>query len=269
MDDRECVELLRWALPELGLRYAGLSNVRGQVRKRIARRIKALGLDGARAYRGRLEADPAEWRELEGLCRITITRFYRDRGVFEALERRVLPELARGARSRGSLSAWSAGCCGGEEPYSLVLLWLCRGAEIAPELELRVLATDADPEQLERARRGRYAGGALRDLPPELLTRGFAKDGESWVLRDEVKSSVELRVQDLRVEQPPGPFDLVLCRNLAFTYFDEPWQIRIANDIAERLVPRGTLVIGKHERLPGAVTCFEPMLAHEGIFTKA
>ena len=115
MNDRECVELLRWALPELGLRWKGFSNVRGQVKKRIARRISALGLDDAAAYRARLEADPAEWRRLEALCRVTITRFYRDRGVFEALEAHVLPELVRAARERGqrSLQAWCAGCCGG------------------------------------------------------------------------------------------------------------------------------------------------------------
>jgi hypothetical protein len=27
---------------------------------------------------------------------------------------------------------------------------------------------------------------------------------------------------------PDGPFDLVLCRNLAFTYFDEPVQHQVA-----------------------------------------
>ncbi|HSP81167.1 MAG TPA: chemotaxis protein CheR, partial [Myxococcaceae bacterium] len=71
MTDAECVELLRWAAPRLGLRWEGFRRVRGQVCKRMARRVKALGLESVAAWRERLEADPAEWAVLDGLCRVT------------------------------------------------------------------------------------------------------------------------------------------------------------------------------------------------------
>jgi chemotaxis protein methyltransferase CheR len=43
LTDRQCVEFLQWALPQLGLRWAGFHKVRGQVRKRIVRRLHELG----------------------------------------------------------------------------------------------------------------------------------------------------------------------------------------------------------------------------------
>lgn len=107
-----------------------------------------------------------------------------------------------------------------------------------------------------------------RDLPLDLLEGGFRVEGQRWVVRDEVRSDVELVEQDLRAEQPAGPFDLVLCRNLAFTYFDHLWQLRIAKAIGDRLGIGGVLVIGKHERLPEEFDGLSPLRAHDGIFEK-
>jgi chemotaxis protein methyltransferase CheR len=56
--------------------------------------------------------------------------------------------------------------------------------------------------------------------------------------------------QDIRTHQPSGPFHLVLCRNLAFTYFDEAAQRRIVSRLAEQMCPEGFLVVGSHETVP-------------------
>src|SRR5262245_46489236 len=122
MKDADCVALLQWALPRLALRWEGFRNVRGQVCKRIARRTAELGLGPIAASRPYLEAHPEEWSFVEGLCRVTISRFFRDRGVFDRLRLEILPELAV-ARSEGAVRAWSAGCASGEEPYTLAIVW--------------------------------------------------------------------------------------------------------------------------------------------------
>ena len=112
--------LLQWALPRLDLAWPGFRKVRGQVCKRVRRRMKRLGLADFDAYRARLEADPKEWRVLDGFCRITISRFFRDRGAFEVLRRVVLPEIARrSAAEQRPARIWSAGCASGEEPYTV------------------------------------------------------------------------------------------------------------------------------------------------------
>jgi chemotaxis protein methyltransferase CheR len=252
LNDAECVALLRWALPRLGLRYEGFRRVRRQVCRRIGRRSAALGLADGAGYRRRLEEHPEEWAVLDELCHIPISRFYRDRGVFDALRERVLPALAREACARpgARLRAWSAGCASGEEPWTLVACLAFDTAPRFPGLGFEVVATDADAALLARARRALYRPGSARELPREWIDALFERRDGALVVRDAHRSAVSFHQQDLRREAPDGPFDLVLCRNVAFTYFEAPEQGRVLARIAERLRPGGALVIGRHERLP-------------------
>jgi chemotaxis protein methyltransferase CheR len=246
------VDLLQWALPRLALRWPGFRRVRHQVCKRISRRIAELGLPNAAAYRARLEVDPAEWSVLDTFCWISVSCFYRDRRVFEDLADRVLPELARAAiaRERRVLRAWSAGCASGEEPYSLRLAWDLAVAPALPDADLHIVATDTNPRLLERARRALYAASALKELPGAWRTSAFDGLDGSYQLRKEFRREVRFRQQDIRKAMPAGPFDLILCRNLAFTYFEPNLQSAILGRLARRIVPGGALLIGSHEVLP-------------------
>lgn len=254
MTAQDCTTFLRWALPRMGLRWEGFRKPRGQVCKRIARRIAELGLDGTRAYRRRLERDPEEWSVLDDLCRVTISRFFRDRGVWAHLREHALPDLAAGVRV---LRALSAGCGSGEEPYSLSILWRSSLEERFPGVDLRVVATDAGQEVLERARAACYERGTLKEMEEAWIRRAFREEPsrrergeEPLCLRPEFREGIELRREDLRRTMPEGPFDLVFCRNLAFTYFERPLQERTLEEILSRIRPGGRLVIGAHERLP-------------------
>ena len=82
MRNEECVLFLQWALPQLNLRWKGFRRVRQQVCKRIQRRLKELELPDFNAYRFYLKTHPEEWLVLDSYCQITISRFYRDRDVF-------------------------------------------------------------------------------------------------------------------------------------------------------------------------------------------
>ena len=256
MTDTECLELLRWAAPRLGLRYEGFRRVRGQVCKRVGRRMKALGLPGLAAYLERLEADPAERAVLDSLCRVTISRFYRDQGVFDALREPLLPEVLEAARARGETAfrVWSAGCASGEEPYTVAVLFRLGLRPRFPGFRLELVATDADASLLERARRGCYQRPTLRELPPEWVDQAFASMGGELCLRPEFREGLDFRCEDLRQRMPEGPFHLVLCRNVAFTYFAPLVQREVLARLLTRLVPGGLLAIGAHESLPEGVT---------------
>jgi chemotaxis protein methyltransferase CheR len=234
---------LREAMPRLGLAWPGFRRVRGQVVKRLRRRAAALGLTGPGgpdAYRRRLARDPDEWAVLDACCRITVSRFFRDREVFEALAEPL-------AQLQAPVRAWSAGCASGEEPYSVVILWHAAGR---PGFGLEVIATDADERMLDRARAAVYPRGTLRELPPAWRAWAFEDLGGTFRLRPELRRSVSFLRQDLRREAPPGPFRLVLCRNLAFTYFDAATTRAALVRLEDRLAPGGLLVIGRRERLP-------------------
>jgi chemotaxis protein methyltransferase CheR len=261
MDDPDCVAFLQWALPRLGMRWQGFRKVRRRVCKRIERRLRELGLRDPDAYREWLQAHPGEWSTLDSLCTVTISRFGRDRLVFAVLQEHVLPELA--SRSGGSvLRAWSAGCACGEEAYTLAIL-----QELRPgQAELDVLGTDVDPIVLERARRGVYPPSSLRELAPAIRAVAFELDSGEYRLRTRFRKHVRFAQMDLRRTAPDGAFDLILCRNLAFTYFDRDAQFAVLRRLVERLAPSGALVIGAHETLPPNNLALEPWPLARGIF---
>jgi chemotaxis protein methyltransferase CheR len=250
--DSEMVAFLKWACPRLGLRFRGFRNVRGTVHKRLRRRLGQLGIADLGAYRALLEADPSEWDVLGVMCRIPISRFHRDRAVFERIAREILPERARAARAAGrrSVRVWSAGCASGEEPYTIAILWHLDVAPREPGVDLELLATDVDETMIARAERGVYDAGSLRELPEHLRAAAFVPDDGAWRVRTELRRGVAFRREDMRRVMPDGPFDLVLCRNVAFTYFDEPGRHAIAREVIRRLREGGALVVGSHEEVP-------------------
>jgi chemotaxis protein methyltransferase CheR len=234
------------------MRWRGFRNVRKQVCKRLGRRVRELSLRGLSAYRAYLEKHPEEWAHLESLCRITISRFYRDRGVFDLLSQELLPSLVRLARKRGdpTLRVWSAGCGAGEEPYTLSIVCHTHSDAVVSRQPLEIIGTDIDGYQVERGRQAVYPQGCAREIPPHLRERGFEQQGALLRVRSRFRKNVDLRQQNIRHAMPTGPFHLIFCRNLIFTYFDRELQHELGSEIAKRLVPQGVLVIGKHEVLP-------------------
>lgn len=265
----ECTAFLQWALPQIDLRWPGFRKVRRQVCKRLRRRMDDLGLADFAAYRARLEADPAEWRFLDECCHITISRFFRDRGVFEILRRHVLPEIAARAQREGrDARIWSAGCASGEEPYTVKILWDLEVASSFPDVSLAIVATDVDKAMLARAREGCFGPTSLHELPPRLVAQAFDQAGSRFCVKPRHRAGIEFLHQDLRTGAPASAFDLILCRYVALTYFVPPLQKEVCDRLVDRLVPGGYLVIGTHERLPEDGTALSPLLGAPQIFAK-
>jgi chemotaxis protein methyltransferase CheR len=268
--DDECVAFLQWALPRLGLRWQGFRKVRRQVCRRITRRIRDLGLADAAGYRQRLESEQAEWEALAALCTIPISRFFRDEAVFGCLGAAVLPALAEAALARGArrLECWSAGCASGEEAYTLALQWHLALAARFPGLDMRVLGTDIDARLIERARTACYGASSIDALPAAWRERAFERRGALFCLREGFRGDVELRRADLLAELPRQEFDLILCRNLAFTYFSDEFARGALERLASRLRRGGGLVVGLHEQLPQPSAEFQPWPGCRAIFRR-
>lgn len=252
MKDSECVRFLQWALPRLHMRWPGFRKVRGQVCKRIDRRAKQLNIDSISGYRAYLETHPQEWTVLDALSRVTISRFYRDKAMFAFLETAVLPALAEQAfaRQQNRLKVWSAGSGSGEEPYTVALLWKLRLQRRFSDMELEIVATDSDLDMNRRAKEACYLYSSIKNLPADWREQVFTRQEDLFCLKAEYRSDVRFMEQDIRVTQPDGPFDLVLCRNLAFTYFEEMQQREVLERLRQVMQPGGALVIGIHEDLP-------------------
>ncbi len=252
MKDSSCVIFLQWALPKLNMRWKGFRKVRRQVCKRIERRIADLGLATIDSYKTYLEHHKEERRILDHFCRITISRFYRDRRVYALLSTEILPALAGQAVKRNDpvLRIWSGGCASGEEPYTLVLIEQYLLRPEFPESRLEIVASDIDPVVLKRAQKAIYPKSSIRELPLSWQEDAFVRKKGNYRLKDSIKSCVRFCNLDIRKETPSGRFHIILCRNLAFTYFDQELQRKVLKKFQSKLEVGGALVIGIHEQLP-------------------
>lgn len=268
MSEMDCTAFLQWALPQLDLRWTGFRKVRGQVCKRLRKRMSEIGVDDFSAYKARLVADPAEWRVFDECCHITISRFFRDRGVFESLRTRVLTDIAaRASNEQRAGRVWCAGCASGEEAYTLKIIWDLEVTKLYPGVSLSILATDIDRAMLARAREGCFKPTSLHELPRHLLEEAFEREGPLFCVKLAHREGIDFLCQDLRLQAPALLFDLILCRYVAFTYFAPQLQKQILARLADRLLPGGYLAIGTHESLPEGTT-LTPLARAPQIFKK-
>src|SRR5580692_350706 len=108
------------------------------------------------------------------------TSFFRYPAVYEAFEKRVLPELhaKKFWKNPRTLRIWSAGCSTGEEPYSIAIT-IADSLSFADAWNVDILATDVGRHALKQAERGVYSGRSISSVKPAQLAAHFtaAKDG--------------------------------------------------------------------------------------------
>lgn len=242
---------------------------RCEARRAVNERLRELGLPDYQAYLGLLRRDPGEAAGLADRMRITVTRFFRERERWQILVERILPELVAAAPPPRTVRAWSAGCCGGEEPYTLAIVWLERIAPVAPDATLEILATDIDEPSLARAREGVYAPSALREVPLDARERWFRREKPHFRVADAVRRMVRFEKRNLMTDPVPSGIDLALCRYLAFTYFTGMPRQQAARRLSRALRPGGVLMIGRKEGLaPAQLELFEPWPHAAGFFRR-
>ena len=175
------------------------------------------------------------------------TSFFRDLHPFEALKSTVVPDLLDKRGRERKLDIWSAACSSGQEPYTITMTL----REHFPQLSswnVKLLATDLSTEMLAKAREGRYAQiEANRGLPAPLLVKYFERSGMGWVVKPELKQTVDFRQLNLVTPWPPMPrMDIIFIRNVLI-YFDVETKRMIFNRLAQLLKPDGYLFLGAAE----------------------
>ncbi|HEU4385036.1 MAG TPA: protein-glutamate O-methyltransferase CheR [Anaeromyxobacteraceae bacterium] len=225
---------------------------------RLAKRLRALGLEGWRGYFERVEADPAERvRMLDCLC-TNETHFFREPRHFEFLATRIFPrwqaEAEAGRRARRA-RLWSAACSTGEEPYSLAMT-LLSAFPPGSGWDLEVLASDLSTRVLERAQAAVWPLEKSAEIPAAHLRawmlRGMGPQEGLMKAGPEIRSLVRFQRLNLNDRGWPGlgRFDLVFCRNVLI-YFDPPTKERVVGHLLEHLAPDGHLFLGHAESLSG------------------
>ena len=216
------------------------------VYSRLARRLRALGLDSFSDYLDIIgRGDREEVEEFINALTTNMTSFFREPHHFRIMAE----QLARRPADSG-VSIWSCASSSGEEPYSIAMTAL--EALEGPSPALAILATDIDTKVLARGREGVYPVDQLQKIPDHLRRRFFMRGegrNEGFArVKDELRQPVKFRQLNLLDEKWPmrGKFDFVFCRNVMI-YFDKQTQHAVLERIAGVLKPDGLLFVGHSE----------------------
>jgi chemotaxis protein methyltransferase CheR len=200
---------------------------------------------------------------LAGHLTVGETYFFRDKTCFDLLEGRVLPELLALRRSAGRyLRIWSAGCCSGEEPFSIAVLLSGMMADLK-DWNVRILGTDINPLFLKKASTGIYGDWSFRDTPKWVKERFFTRAGDNrFELLPEIRKRVTFTYHNLVENSDPSPLDatnaidLILCRNVLM-YLTPSHQKDVIRRLKTCLVEGGWLIVSPSEVSDGLFREFE------------
>lgn len=178
--------------------------------------------------------------------------FFRNEHHMRVLREHVLPEIVRENAIKREIRIWSAGCAGGEEPYSLAILLdeILGGRQ---DWRISILGTDLNPEFLERARRGKYRSWSFRHTRVHEDRRYFTpQDKENYQLAPKIQDVVRFAYLNLVKDVYPSPLtgtlglDLILFRNVAI-YLQQDVIRAILKRFQQSLRPGGWLLLGETE----------------------
>ena len=197
------------------------------VQRRIERRMAVNQIDNLAGYVSFLAQHEAEAQVLFKDLLISVTGFFRDKEAFVALKSHLKTFISQRS-STSPLRIWVPGCATGEEAYSIVMILKeCLG-ELNQDIEIQVFATDLDAKAIKKGRRGIYPIGISADVSKERLGRFFLQNGDTYVIKKELREKVVFAIQDIIKDPPFSKVDLICCRNLL---------IYLSSDLQTRLLP--------------------------------
>ena len=190
------------------------------------------------------------------------TSFFRYPGVYDAIEKRILPEV-QGKKfweSPRTLRIWSAGCSTGEEPYS-VAITLCDSLKFAEAWEIEILATDVSRRALRHAERGAYSRRSLQDVSLRQVETYFTATKHGFQVRPRIRRMVSFAQMNLAEAESVyvGKFDCIFCMNVLM-YFSEERRLAILRRFYDALEPGGYFSLGHAETLTNVPVKFEPVV---------
>jgi two-component system, chemotaxis family, CheB/CheR fusion protein len=237
------------------------------LRRRIARRMAVTRMETLDEYARQLEGDSAEAAALYEDCLISVTSFFRDPDVFQALSEQVLVPLLKNSPSDEPLRVWVPGCATGEEVYSVAMCLLERSAELSQNPSLQIFATDLSESALAKAREGTYPVNIARDVSPERLRRFFTKAGDRYQISKAIREMCVFACHDLTRDPPYSRIDLISCRNVLI-YLEPALQEVVFATFHYALRPGGFLIVGPAETVGTSSPLFAAVDEKQRIYSR-
>ncbi len=175
------------------------------------------------------------------------TSFFRYPDVFDAFQKRVLPEMhmKKFWENPRKLRIWSAGCSTGEEPYTIAMA-VADTIEFIDAWEIQILATDISRSALQHAERGVYTRGIVEKLSQKQIEAYFGRVGDQFMIKPRIRNLVSFAPMNLAQPVYVGRFDCIFCMNVMI-YFSEERRNALVQRFYDYLEPGGYLFLGHAE----------------------
>jgi chemotaxis protein methyltransferase CheR len=171
------------------------------------------------------------------------TSFFRYPGVYEAFDKRVLPELhvKKFWTNPRTLRIWSAGCSTGEEPYSIAMTVSDSGSF-------------ADSWNAE----------ILNGLSEKQLATHFTATDSGLQVKSRLRKMITFTQMNLAAAVYVGRMDVIFCMNVMI-YFSEERRRALVQRFYETLEPGGYLFLGHSESISKMPVKFQAIVLNDCI----
>lgn len=228
--------------------------------RRLSERLIALDLAGYDEYYKHLRFNlrgPAELDEAIEVLTTNETYFFRQEYQLRGFRDEVLPRLAAESSGRRRLAIWSAGCSTGEEAYTIAIF--VHESGLFTGWDVRVIGSDISKRSVATARRAIYRGSSFRAISEAARHTYFRDTPEGPQVVDYIRKMCHfghLNLLDGGKCSIVGRVDAIFCRNVLI-YFDVRSRRQVIDNLYERLIPGGYLMLGHSESLLNVSTAFE------------
>lgn len=237
------------------------------LRRRITRRMVLRRISSLQEYVDLLRRDSKEVDDLFRDLLINVTGFFRDKSVFRALGKDILPEIIAGKQDGDSLRIWVPGCATGEEVYSIGICVSEALSKANKQLKVQIFGTDLSDWAITRARSGLYSAAAVAAVSVERQRRFFDRIEGNFRIRRSVRELCTFAQQNLCEDPPFSRMDIISCRNVMI-YLGPKLQRKCVPIFYYALNPRGILMLGISETIGSFADLFTLMDKKNKIYRK-
>jgi chemotaxis protein methyltransferase CheR len=232
-----------------------------RVREHMAKKGHSRGTDLLRS----IKKTTFDFQELLESLLTQETSFFRYPSVFEAFEKRVLPELhiRKFWKNPRSLRIWSAGCSTGEEPYSIAIT-VSDAISFADAWNVEILATDIGRQALATAERGVYSGRSIGSVNEKQMAAHFQPAEGGQQVRTRLRKMVNFVQMNLTNSVYVGKMDVIFCMNVLI-YFSEERRRELVQHFYSVLEPGGYLFLGHSESISKMPVKFQAIVLNDCI----
>jgi len=234
--------------------------------RRINKRMLLVHVKTLEEYLEYIESNDDELHLLYQNILIGVTRFFRDKEAFKALEVEVYNYL-KDKPDNYELKVWSIACSTGEEAYSIAILIDQVSKRLGRSFYIKIFASDIDEKALHKARSAIYSEELIVDIEPDILSNYFTKVDSGYKVSEEIRKNIVFTKHNILSDPPFINQDIISCRNLLI-YIKPEAQQELFTLLHYILKDDGVLFLGSSESTLISIKYFNTLSSEYKIYKK-